>query len=258
MSTTSSCTSSPGGVFPATHCAAINQVSGVLSSFAQVVFTAGATAALKLVGEAFPWSASSSTCAYLTVNHNSALGIRQQAAAAGAVVKAVQPEQLQQQLRQQQQQRAPVVSDYQEQQQVTYRPQQQEGVYSLFVAPAECNMSGTRYDCVELFQHWQQQQQQQPAVQDHSPSPQPQQQQQQQQAQAQQQEQQWLLLVDAAKACGSHPPDCSGCDIDMLALSYYKIFGHPTGREQCARLCKQQQQRRGRLTILSLFRHGSG
>ncbi|KAE9458443.1 hypothetical protein C3L33_09664, partial [Rhododendron williamsianum] len=40
------------------------------------IFTSGATGALKLVGEAFPWS-SQSTFMYTMENHNSVLGIRE-------------------------------------------------------------------------------------------------------------------------------------------------------------------------------------
>jgi len=40
------------------------------------IFTSGARAALKLVGEAFPWS-SLSTFMYTMENHNSVLGIRE-------------------------------------------------------------------------------------------------------------------------------------------------------------------------------------
>lgn len=40
------------------------------------IFTSGATAALKLVGEAFPWSHQSSYM-YTMENHNSVLGIRE-------------------------------------------------------------------------------------------------------------------------------------------------------------------------------------
>jgi molybdenum cofactor sulfurtransferase len=40
------------------------------------IFTSGATAALKLVGEAFPWSRQSSFM-YTMENHNSVLGIRE-------------------------------------------------------------------------------------------------------------------------------------------------------------------------------------
>ena len=43
-----------------------------------MVFTRSATGALKLVGETYPWS-SSSTFAYLRENHNSVLGMREYA-----------------------------------------------------------------------------------------------------------------------------------------------------------------------------------
>lgn len=46
--------------------------------------------ALKLVGEAFPWG-SGSCFAYTRDNHNSVLGIREQAMAAGACALAVDP-----------------------------------------------------------------------------------------------------------------------------------------------------------------------
>jgi molybdenum cofactor sulfurtransferase len=212
----------------------------------QVILTSGATAALKLAGEAFPWTAGASCCAYTTANHNSALGVRQLALAAGA---AVQPVDLQQ-LLQQAHDGCPVEVLQQQQ-------QQQAGlqiggmVHSLLIVPAECNFSGSRFDPQLVHRLWQQQQQQQQllggpqqsalqqAAQLHSHVQQAQQQQQQQaqqqqqqqtQQQQQQQQQRWWLLVDAAKACCSHPPDCSDCSIDMLALSYYKIFGHPTGQ----------------------------
>jgi hypothetical protein len=40
----------------------------------------------------------------------------------------------------------------------------------------------------------------------------------------------WRVLVDAAKACGSVPPDLSQHAADFVALSFYKMFGYPTGR----------------------------
>lgn len=35
--------------------------------------------------------------------------------------------------------------------------------------------------------------------------------------------------MDAAKACGSNPPDLTAYPADFVVLSYYKIFGYPTG-----------------------------
>lgn len=39
----------------------------------------------------------------------------------------------------------------------------------------------------------------------------------------------WWVLLDAAKACATHPPDLHSHPADFVALSFYKIFGFPTG-----------------------------
>jgi len=39
----------------------------------------------------------------------------------------------------------------------------------------------------------------------------------------------WFTLVDAAKACGTCPPDLAEHSPDFVVLSFYKIFGYPTG-----------------------------
>ncbi|CAK6447994.1 unnamed protein product [Pipistrellus nathusii] len=89
-----------------------------------VVFTAGSTAALKLVAEAFPWSRGSLFC-YLTDSHTSAVGMRAVAAARGATCIPVRPEAL--------------------------RPQEERGAAPadqlphLFCYPAQSNFSGSRY-----------------------------------------------------------------------------------------------------------------
>jgi molybdenum cofactor sulfurtransferase len=259
----------------------------------QVVFTSGATAALKLAGECFPWSpephqgrtttstsssstsssASSSVCYYPVSSHNSLLGVVQLAAAAGARLAPfqVQPDGSCTLLpppdsssfcrtssgsrcsstrnigRQQQQQ--------QQQQQREQEEEQQEGVqeaqgdtavtHHLVLLPAECNFSGQRLSAAQvtdILQQLQQQAQAQ-AVSRGSAHAEPKQQQEeqpqdlQQQPSMQQQQQQqqggrvdrWVVVLDAAKACTSHPPDLATCPADMVALSHYKIFGHPTG-----------------------------
>jgi len=57
------------------------------------IFTSGATAALKLVGECFPWSRDSCYM-YTMENHNSVLGIREYALSKGATVSAVDVEEV--------------------------------------------------------------------------------------------------------------------------------------------------------------------
>lgn len=39
----------------------------------------------------------------------------------------------------------------------------------------------------------------------------------------------WHVLIDAAKGCATCPPDLTKHPADFVALSYYKIFGYPTG-----------------------------
>eukprot|EP00798_Chlamydomonas_sp_ICE-L_P001441 gene1441-32815_t len=58
------------------------------SSEYEVVLTSGASAALKMVAEYFPWS-SDSTLAYTVENHNSVLGMREYALNAGACAQPV-------------------------------------------------------------------------------------------------------------------------------------------------------------------------
>jgi molybdenum cofactor sulfurtransferase len=53
-----------------------------------VIFTAGATASMKLVGDAFPWQAGSKYC-YLKQSHTSLVGVRGCALTRGAVVAAM-------------------------------------------------------------------------------------------------------------------------------------------------------------------------
>ncbi|GBG70232.1 hypothetical protein CBR_g6363 [Chara braunii] len=38
-----------------------------------------------------------------------------------------------------------------------------------------------------------------------------------------------MVLVDAAKACGTMPPDLSVHPADFVVVSFYKMFGYPTG-----------------------------
>ncbi|KAL6772232.1 hypothetical protein ACKKBG_A29450 [Auxenochlorella protothecoides x Auxenochlorella symbiontica] len=39
----------------------------------------------------------------------------------------------------------------------------------------------------------------------------------------------WRVLLDAAKGAGTGPPDLTAHPADFVALSYYKLFGYPTG-----------------------------
>ncbi|RDY01930.1 Molybdenum cofactor sulfurase, partial [Mucuna pruriens] len=56
---------------------------------------------------------------------------------------------------------------------------------------------------------------------------------------------QWMVLIDAAKGCATVPPDLSKYPTDFVAISFYKLFGYPTGlgalivRNDAAKLLKK-------------------
>ncbi|KAJ7535046.1 hypothetical protein O6H91_12G016300 [Diphasiastrum complanatum] len=170
------------------------------------IFTSGATAALKLVGEAFPWHQHSDFY-YTMENHNSVLGIREYALARGATVTAVDVE--------------PSTSEAKGQWPVSFRKRDSQnrflkddqnpllevdevGLYNLFAFPSECNFSGVKFD-LDLIKF----------IQDGGHvSP---------------QRGRWLVLLDAAKGSATLPPDLSHFPADFVAVSFYKIFGYPTG-----------------------------
>ncbi|KAK1337756.1 LOW QUALITY PROTEIN: hypothetical protein QTO34_002389 [Cnephaeus nilssonii] len=98
-----------------------------------VIFTAGSTAALKLVAEAFPWAprgpeSSGSLFCYLTDSHTSVVGMRTVAAARNATSIPVRPEDMRSA-----EKRGAAASD----------PDCQ--LPHLFCYPAQSNFSGTRY-----------------------------------------------------------------------------------------------------------------
>ncbi len=207
----------------------------------------GPAAALKLVGDCFPWGAGS-TFMYLRDNHNSLVGIREVAAGAGACWEAVDVafshpssgetgggsrgcwvlqkcSTGQQQQQQQEEERGDEEVGAHERHSSKPNSGNQPSLPDhLFAYPAESNFHGARYD---------------PAL-----------------ASAVKQGTlplahggagnaaalpagRWFVLVDAAKAAASGLPDLSAHPADFVALSYYKMFGYPTGERACmmCRVC---------------------
>ncbi|CAH9115320.1 unnamed protein product [Cuscuta epithymum] len=172
------------------------------------IFTSGATAALKLVGETFPWCSESSFM-YTMENHNSVLGIREYALNKGATVFAVDARD----------------NDNSQSNQSTFkishRPIQRrfeaelleegstEKIYNLFALPSECNFSGRRFnlDLVNFVKE---------DSNDIFGSSLP-------------HRGKWLVLIDAAKGCATNPPDLNKYRADFVVMSFYKMFGYPTG-----------------------------
>jgi molybdenum cofactor sulfurtransferase len=212
------------------------------------------------VAEAFPWSAGASVFAHPAAVHNSVLGVRGPAAAAGAAVRLVDTQQLAAAAGE----AAGAAAAH-----GAYGSAGQEAVaaaggtgdtvaaaagagccYSLLALPAECNFTGDRHpgDLGALVTHVQRHgiagleaagggssssSSSSSTCSSSSASEAP--------SSAGSANTsasaggsaggggQWLVLLDAAKACSTHPPDLSAVPADFVVLSYYKIFGHPTG-----------------------------
>eukprot|EP00727_Mastigamoeba_balamuthi_P007954 m51a1_g378 hypothetical protein (837) ;mRNA; r:649120-652836 len=98
-----------------------------------VVFTSGATAALKIVGESFPWSAGS-VFAYTEVNHTSVLGIRKFCASSGGTFRGLTPDAIERALGAEPSGGSP-----------EYGCRDEEAPSHLFAFPGENNFDGEMY-----------------------------------------------------------------------------------------------------------------
>lgn len=145
-----------------------------------VAFTANTSAAVKLVGESFPFS-SGSLLALSTDNHNSVIGMREFARRAGATV-AYLP--LDDDLRLDDP--APRLAEL----------RARHGGDSLFAFPAQSNFSGVKHplELVTLAQRLG-----------------------------------FRVLLDAAAFAPSNPLSLARHPADFVTVSFYKIFGYPTG-----------------------------
>jgi molybdenum cofactor sulfurtransferase len=161
-----------------------------------VIFTSGATAAQKLVGECFPWSPSSEFC-HTMDNHTSILGIREYVRAAGAQTSVVDHNSACQ-----------CSSEHFDNKRQARGISTTSPTFSLYAFPAESNFSGRRYD---LSRHLKRARS--GGIGHSGP----------------QSTHTWKVLVDAAKYCATSPLDLSKYDADFVTISLYKIFGYPTG-----------------------------
>ncbi|WP_433334827.1 aminotransferase class V-fold PLP-dependent enzyme [Spirillospora sp. CA-294931] len=144
-----------------------------------VIFTANATGALRLVGEAFPFGPGS-RFALLQDNHNSVLGIRDFARARGAVVEAI-----------------PLRPDLRAATATVVEALDPKGASpSLFAYPAQSNFSGVKHPLGWIREA-------------HLRG--------------------WRVALDAAAYLALSDLDLSRDKPDFVPLSYYKIFGWPTG-----------------------------
>ncbi len=146
-----------------------------------LVFTQNASAALKLVGESFPFEAGSR---YLLTfdNHNSVNGVREFARAKGAVIHyapLAMPELRLDSARME-----------------TLLDQADPSCANLFAFPAQSNFSGVKHP-LDLI--------------------------------AKAQGKGWRVLLDAAAFVPTNRLDLTAVQPDFVTLSFYKMFGYPTG-----------------------------
>eukprot|EP00884_Botryococcus_braunii_P001647 jgi/Botrbrau1/11483/Bobra.0360s0010.1 len=155
-----------------------------------VVFTPSATGSLKLVGETFPWTRGSQF-RYLRENHNSVLGMREYAVLHGGKYRALSELQVEAWL-----QRDVGLDTLDEGDALS-----SDFTYNLFAFPAEDNFAGVKYplDWIQKVQA------------KSSPNS------------------RWMVMLDAAAYIPTQPLDLRKVRPDYVALSFYKIFGYPTG-----------------------------
>ncbi|ELP94449.1 molybdenum cofactor sulfurase, putative [Entamoeba invadens IP1] len=171
----------------------------VTSAEYTVVFTSGATGALKLIGESFPWT-NNSKFMYLRQNHNSVLGIREYALEQGAEFKSVTEEELNLEgcddLFSEKCEGIPTVL---RKPTLTKYP---TTVYSLFAYPALENFAGVKYplEWISKFK-----------------------------AEKTGKNNKWLVLLDTAAFLSTSELDLRKYPADFLVMSFYKIVGYPTG-----------------------------
>lgn len=149
-----------------------------------VIFTAGGTAALKLVAECFDYASKDGELVYLMDNHTSVLGMREYAPKS----RAIHPQ------------------DFTKMHcnQPIHHKSTTKKSNSLFVFPAQSNFSGTKYPLIWIDDIRR-------GILDQFG------------------ESNWFVLLDATNFVSTNELDLSKHTPDFVAISFYKIFGYPTG-----------------------------
>jgi selenocysteine lyase/cysteine desulfurase len=143
-----------------------------------VVFTANATAAIKLVAESYPFGRNTA-CVISADNHNSVNGIREYAGRAGSVVEYI-----------------PLDGDLRLSHPEARLDAARAAAGGLFAFPAQSNFSGVQHP-LSLVRR----------AQDLG----------------------FDVVLDAAAFAAAHPLSLRAAPAEFVALSFYKIFGYPTG-----------------------------
>ncbi|KAK2824000.1 hypothetical protein Q5P01_021175 [Channa striata] len=159
-----------------------------------VIFTSGCTAALKLVAQSFPWRPhaareAGSHFCYLTDSHTSVVGIRGVTSARGALTLPVSPQEVESRAK----------DEAQGEDATCQTPH-------LFCYPAQSNFSGRKYPLSHVI-----------GIQARRLFP------------ACDHQGRWFVLLDAASHVSCSPLNLQDCPADFIPISFYKMFGFPTG-----------------------------
>lgn len=199
-----------------------------------VIFTSGATASLRLAADSFPWSEGSHFL-YAKHNHNSVLGMRRLAMERGATFNTLPFELYKTDLESTLQRscntsylqlaqrdedgnvRLPTARD------LVFNKKWGEAsarkkLYHLVAFPAEDNFAGIKYnlDLIHAFQSGDFGEQFLPESQRNAGGCSP-------------DDQMWHVLLDAAGYVPKNPLDLSRYPASFVVMSFYKMFGYPTG-----------------------------
>jgi len=171
-----------------------------------VIFTSGATGALHLLGESFPWSEDSKYL-YSKHNHNSVLGIRMLAREHGAEFQTLPWDLYKRDLGD-----LSAGEGRPDARSLAYSSVDMENcTHHLVAFPAECNFGGVKYplDLIHAFQSHRLGEQfvDLPEGQDDR----------------------WHVLLDAAAFVPTNPLDLNKYPASFVVMSFYKMFGWPTG-----------------------------
>ena len=179
-----------------------------------VIFTSGATSALKLVADNFNWTDKSSFI-FLDDSHTSVVGIREVAKNAGSNFKCVTEDEVCESFQKSSFEKSKVNDDYRrgslsggsqrlmESVEIEHNSEQ---VSHLFSYPAMSNFCGQKYpyEWIDFVKHGHM-------------------------SNCAKVDGHWYTLLDAASYVGTSDLDLSQVPADFIVISFYKMFGFPTG-----------------------------
>uniref|UniRef100_A0A7S3JU12 Aminotransferase class V domain-containing protein n=1 Tax=Aureoumbra lagunensis TaxID=44058 RepID=A0A7S3JU12_9STRA len=168
---------------------------GASESEYEVIFTRSCTDSLRLVADAFPWQKDMSEFRYLVQNHNSVLGIRDVARSHGAHASAVEAIEVDSWLHYIQNEQIPFLKS----------DELNDKALHLFAYPGEENFAGEMFPMDWAAQIIRARKEKTNPLSN------------------------WRVLIDAAKLAAAHPINLTQTPVDFLTMSFYKLFGAPTG-----------------------------